>query len=52
MEKFDHTKIPHEHFIVDGKEICIRLDTKVDDSGKKYTEKQIQELRKGHGSGV
>lgn len=47
MVKFDHTKIPHEHFLVDGKEICIRMDTLVDESGKKYTQKEIDELRHG-----
>ena len=45
--KFDHTKIPHVHVIDDnGKEICIRLDKNEDESGKKYTKKEIHELKK------
>ena len=45
--KFDHTKIPHIHVIDDNnKEICIRLDKNEDESGKKYTKKEIHELTK------
>ena len=45
--KFNHTKIPHLHLKDDtGKEICIRLDKNEDESGKKYTQKEINELKK------
>ena len=43
MPKFDHTKIAHWH-LPNGK--CVREDTLTDESGKKYTQKEIRELLK------
>ena len=41
MPKFDHSKIGHYH-LPNG--ICVREDTLVDESGKKYTLKEIKEI--------
>ena len=43
MPKFDKTKIAHWH-VSNGK--CVREDTLTDESGKKYTQKEIRELLK------
>lgn len=42
---FDHTKIPHMHKKINGKEVCINLQTNEDESGKKYTQKEIEDIR-------
>ena len=47
MTQFDNKKTPHTHLIIDGEKVTIRLDTMRDiDSGKKYTQKEIEELKK------
>ena len=46
MTKFDNTKTPHTHVMIEGKESIIRLDTMKDiDTGKKYTHEEIRELK-------
>ena len=47
MTQFDNKKTPHTHLMVNGKFVTIRLDTMKDiDSGKKYTQEEIQEIKK------
>ena len=41
--KFDGSKIAHTH-LPDGKRV--RLDTMTDEQGKKYTQKEIDEINK------
>ena len=43
MTKFDGSKVAHTH-LPNGKRV--RLDTLTDESGKKYTQKEIEELKK------
>ena len=46
MTQYDNTKTPHTHLLIDGKEVTIRLDTMKDiESGKKYTQKEIDDIR-------